>query len=482
MNQARTNLAGLEVVLTAHQEASQGLLLVSLKSIAPSSLQSRKPTKIAVVIDRSGSMGGPKIEITRQATEQFITTLGQDDRIAVVSYDDQVKILSEMERRSGALAKAVSKIGPGGSTNLYGGWFAGAKLAGRGGRVILLSDGQANIGRYTTAPDLAAHAGMSYEKYGVTTTTIGIGNDYDEAVMSGMAKLGHGSHYFAATTGAIRDAFSQERFSADSIRLERVSIRVNGQDVQLGHFWEDELKERVFPISDLASLELTLRYTNRTTGERTTERIEVPRSFGYSDEVKLAYLLELASNAEADMLEVRDPRSATQMRVRLREVVLALMAHPQSDTEEVSSIIQRLSASMARLEALEVSFEESNAMVHRKLSAQTSFNLREPAKAFSDSIEDARLVDQLARKGSGKSGIRAQGKLNPDAFALAPLADWIRWQALPVGLDERTLVIEVEDPRSGFLIHELQTRFNRTVKAEFAGITSEEIIEILRNA
>jgi len=208
----------------------------------------------------------------------------------------------------------------------------------------------------------------------------------------------------------------------------------------------------------------------------------VPRSFGYSDEVKLAYLLELASNAEADMLEVRDPRSATQMRVRLREVVLALMAHPQSDTEEVSSIIQRLSASMARLEALEVSFEESNAMVHRKLSAQTSFNLREPAKAFSDSIEDARLVDQLARKGSGKSGIRAQGKLNPDAFALAPLADWIRWQALPVGLDERTLVIEVEDPRSGFLIHELQTRFNRTVKAEFAGITSEEIIEILRNA
>lgn len=482
MNQARTNLAGLEVVLTAHQDAGQALLLVSLRCTVPSTPDSRKSTKVAVVIDRSSSMGGPKIEITRQATEQFIKSLGNEDRIAVVTYSDNVEILSEMERPSTALALAVGRIQEGGWTNLYGGWFAGAKLAGRGGRVILLSDGLANEGKFTTAPELAAHAGVSYQKYGVTTTTIGIGNDYDEAVMAGMAKQGNGSHYFAATAAAIRDAFSQERFSADSIRLERVSIRLNGQDVQLGHFWEDELKERVFPVSDLAGLELTVRYTNRTTGERTTQKVEIPSGFGYSDEVKLAYLLELAANAEADMLDVRDPRSATQMRVRLREVVLALMAHPQSDTDEVSSIIQRLSASITRLEALEVSFEESTATVHRKMSAQTSFNLREPAKAFSDSAEDSRFVERLARKGSGKGGYRQPGQLNYYAFDLAPLEDWIRWKALPVDINDEVLVVELEDPRSGFIIHELEAHFKRTVRTEFAGISSEEIIEKLQQA
>jgi len=237
MNQQTTPLAGLEVTLTAHRDEKVSLLLASLTSADRGDALPKTPLKIAIVIDRSGSMSGEKLEITKSAVAQFVRSLDPTDRVSLVTYDDQVDLVCGLEAPSEALARRIEAIRSGGSTDLYAGWVTGAKCVGSGGRVILLSDGLANQGRFTDALSLSQHASVSYEKYNVTTTTIGVGRDYDEGLMAGMARAGGGAHYFAHTASNITEAFSQERYSAGSTVIERVTARCNGVTEQIGHFW-----------------------------------------------------------------------------------------------------------------------------------------------------------------------------------------------------------------------------------------------------
>ncbi len=482
MNQTNTKLPGLEVSLVAHQDANLGLLLATLTATEQAGAAPRSPLQVALVIDRSGSMGGDKLDITKAAVAQFIRSLSPDDRIAVVTYDDSVNIVCGLEAPSEAVARRVEGLEPGGSTDLYGGWVTGAKVVGRGGRVILLSDGQANVGRYTEANELSRHAKTSYEKYGVTTTTIGVGRDYDEGLMAGMARTGGGAHYFAHTTASITDAFSQERYSAGSVVLERLTVRCNGAIEQLGHFWGGESKKRVFQLNEVRGLEFTVRYTDKASGQRLTHVVAVPTEFGYSEEAKLEHLLQRASEAEAEMLSVRDPKSALLMKEKLRGIVLSILSHPSSDEPSVAAVIERLKASIERLENLERNYDEEDAMMHRKRSMQQSHNLRERAKSYS-SFEDEKIgVLRQARLSISTSATPVPMQFAPEALALAPKADWLRWEALPIEVVGPTVIVALEDPRRGFVIADIERATGHRVSPIFAGISTEEILEIINNA
>lgn len=480
MNHTETQIPRLTATLATHGEGVGGLMLARLTAGDEAADAPRAPLQIAIVIDRSGSMSGEKLEITKAAVARFVRSLSPDDRVALVTYDDHIDLVCGMSAPSDSLARQIERIQAGGSTDLYGGWVTGAKVVGRGGRVILLSDGQANVGRFTDAESLARHAALSYEKYGVTTTTIGVGRDYDEGLMAGMARLGGGAHYFAHSAAAVEQAFDQERYSAGSVALERVTLRCGGDTVQLGHFWAGETKHRVFRLSILDQLEVTVRYTDRATGNRETHRLRVPTEFGYSDEVRLEFLLQQASEAEGDMLMVRDPRSASEMRERLRTIVLDLLAHPSSDEPAVAAVIQRLNASIDRLQRLERNYVEEDAMMHRKRSMQSSHNLRERARAFTSFEDEREAVMFNAMSTAPKMMAPPQLIIDPDAFALAPRDRWIAWEALPTALSGSVLVVAMEDPRKGFVISEIERETGRPVKSVFAGMSSTEIVEILR--
>jgi Ca-activated chloride channel homolog len=120
----------------------------------------RLPLNIAVVIDHSGSMAGAKIEKTKQAAMQLINQLTPRDNLALVEFDNTVEVLfpSQHVVDREALKAQVQRIQPGGSTALYAGVEAGGNQlleiesrTDRINRVILLSDGLANVGPSSTS-------------------------------------------------------------------------------------------------------------------------------------------------------------------------------------------------------------------------------------------------------------------------------------------------------------------------------------------
>jgi len=87
----------------------------------------RPPVNIALVIDRSGSMNGKKIERAAEAACYVINQLKETDRFSVVAYDDEVDVimpstLANKDTRQDAVNR-INKVHPGRTTNLFDGWM-----------------------------------------------------------------------------------------------------------------------------------------------------------------------------------------------------------------------------------------------------------------------------------------------------------------------------------------------------------------------
>ena len=192
----------------------------------------RPPTNIALVIDKSGSMGGDKIRHAREATANAIYQLASNDIVSIVTYDDTVEVLVPATKVSdkNAIAKKVKSIQVGGSTALFAGVSKGAAEVRkflekkRVNRVILLSDGLANVGPQT--PSALADLGKSLSKEGISVSTIGLGLGYNEDLMTELARKSGGNHGFAENATDLAAIFNSELENALSVVAQEVSIRV----------------------------------------------------------------------------------------------------------------------------------------------------------------------------------------------------------------------------------------------------------------
>ena len=178
----------------------------------------RRPVNVAMILDRSGSMGGDKIRLAREAVKQGLQLLGADDRFALVAYDNEIDLVVEsvpasVEAKRNALAK-LGRIDARGTTNLGGGWLRGCEqVASRLdpasiARALLLTDGLANEG-ITDHDELVGHA-AALKARGVPTSTFGVGHDFDERLLQRMADAGGGHFYYIQTAQQIPDLLTSE--------------------------------------------------------------------------------------------------------------------------------------------------------------------------------------------------------------------------------------------------------------------------------
>ena len=102
--------------------------MLELTAPAAESDNARRPLHLAVVLDRSGSMAGPKLETARECAAFLARRLRPTDELSIVTYDDEVRLelaLSAVGAHGALLEQALRRIAPGGMTNLSGGWLKG---------------------------------------------------------------------------------------------------------------------------------------------------------------------------------------------------------------------------------------------------------------------------------------------------------------------------------------------------------------------
>jgi Ca-activated chloride channel homolog len=237
--------ARVDVELVAVEQADELTVLLELR--APEAPQSapRAPAAVQVVLDRSGSMAGERLEAARAALLVLIDRLDPGDRFGVVAFDNTADVVvpAGPVAHKAALKHAIAALGPGGMTNLSGGLLRGLQEARRvatdaGATVLLVSDGHANAG--IVDPDRLAAVAANARAHGVTTSTVGIGLGYDEALLAALAAAGQGGHAFARDGDAAAAAVAGEveGLLSKSVQAASLAIRPTG-DVTAITVWNE---------------------------------------------------------------------------------------------------------------------------------------------------------------------------------------------------------------------------------------------------
>ncbi|MBI1183216.1 VWA domain-containing protein [bacterium] len=177
----------------------------------------RKPLNISLVIDRSGSMQGDKLAYVKKAAEFVVDNLNATDFLSIVSYDEE--IITEWAAGpvtdKTLIKQKINSLFDRGSTNLGGGLLQGyAEVkkhfnANYTNRVLLLTDGLANVG--ITNPVQLMQMAKNYNiEHNISLSTFGVGIDYNEDLLQGMAEYGAGNYYFISSPEDIPAIFKQE--------------------------------------------------------------------------------------------------------------------------------------------------------------------------------------------------------------------------------------------------------------------------------
>ncbi|MBI0153912.1 MULTISPECIES: VWA domain-containing protein [Gilliamella] len=197
----------------------------------------RVPINLAIVIDKSSSMGGDRIEKAREAAIFAVNLLNENDTLSIVAYDSEAKVIvpaSKVKNKQKLIQVINENVVANGGTALFAGLSKGIKQVetqltkDKVNRIILLSDGQANVGP-SSVNELSELAIIAAKK-NISITTIGIGSDYNELLMSSIASYSDGNHVFVNKSTELENVFVHEFSDVMSTIAQDVVITIQLKD------------------------------------------------------------------------------------------------------------------------------------------------------------------------------------------------------------------------------------------------------------
>lgn len=340
--------------------------------------ETRKDAALTFVIDTSGSMAETgRLDLVQDALHYLVRQLRPTDSVALVTFNDRARIGIGMTsvRELEDLDHAIDKLTPGGSTNLEAGLITGYQVArdgfrsGSTNRVILLSDGLANVGN-TEADPILRRVRAEADKE-ISLLGVGVGSDYGDSLMERLADKGDGYVLYVANRQQARDAFvkhlpanitlraldakAQVTFDSETVeayrlvgyddrRLSASAFRddhVDGGEVGAGHSvtalyivrlrpgvrsgdhvadvdvrWQDPVSRQPSEASNEVSVgDVSGRFTSGDPHLRLAYAAaffaEILKSTPYANDVRLSELAEIAASANE---ELNDPKVAELVR------------------------------------------------------------------------------------------------------------------------------------------------------------------------
>jgi len=202
----------------------------------------RRRLNLSLVLDRSGSMAGAPLKQALRAAQSLVAQLADDDRLSIVIFDDTADTLlaPDFAKEKAMIQALLGKVNAGGCTNLSGGWLAGCKHVKKHAsgeqvnRVLLLTDGQANVG--VTKNDVLLKTAREQAAEGVITTTLGFGSGFNEDLLIGMARAAEGNFYFIESPEDVAQVFKIELEGLSSVVGQNLVVTVRPDEVT-EHGW-----------------------------------------------------------------------------------------------------------------------------------------------------------------------------------------------------------------------------------------------------
>jgi Ca-activated chloride channel homolog len=192
---------------------------------------SRSPVNLALVIDRSGSMSGFKLNQAKQAARALVSQLRPEDRLTIVHYGSDVKamegIFATPENHDRLLAY-IDGIWDDGGTNIGAGLSTGRDLLMKAkhdfkvNRLILISDGQPTEG-------ITEHSSLisivrDVRQAGISVSSIGVGTDFNEPLMESFAEVGAGAYAYLQDAAQLQQIFQKDLNAAGTQVARNVTI------------------------------------------------------------------------------------------------------------------------------------------------------------------------------------------------------------------------------------------------------------------